>query len=55
MTGRVVWPAVIALAIGAMVGGYIGGHGARRLPSWMFRVLIVAVGVIALISLLVRT
>ena len=55
VTGRVVWPAVIALAIGAMVGGYIGGHGARRLPSWMFRVLIVAVGVIALISLLVRT
>lgn len=54
VTGRVVWPAAFAIMVGAVVGGYVGGHGARRLPSWMFRVLIIVVGVIALVSLAVR-
>jgi len=54
VTGRVVWPAAVAIAVGAVVGGYIGGHGARRLPQWVFRILIIAVGVIALVSLALR-
>jgi hypothetical protein len=53
-TGRVVWSAALALMVGAMIGGYVGGHGARRLPAAAFRVLIVVVGVVALVSLLVR-
>jgi uncharacterized membrane protein YfcA len=53
-TGRVVWPAALALMAGAMVGGYLGGHGARRLPAVVFRVLIIVVGVLALVSLIVR-
>ena len=53
-TGRVVWPAALALMAGAMVGGYVGGHGARRLPAAAFRVLIIVVGIIAIVSLLVR-
>lgn len=54
LSGRVVWPAAIAIAAGSVVGGYLGGHGARRLPQWMFRVLIVVVGLIAMVSLAVR-
>jgi len=54
LTGRVVWPAAVAIAVGAVVGGYVGGHGARRLPQWVFRILIIAVGVIALVSLALR-
>lgn len=54
VTGRVVWPAALALAAGAIIGGYIGGHGAKRLPQWVFRTLIIIVGVVATISLLVR-
>jgi uncharacterized protein len=53
-TGRVVWPAALALMAGAMVGGYLGGHGARRLPAVVFRVLIIVVGVLALVSLAVK-
>ncbi|MFN8148978.1 MAG: sulfite exporter TauE/SafE family protein [Candidatus Nanopelagicales bacterium] len=53
-TGRVVWPAALALMVGAMVGGYVGGHGARRLPAVVFRVLIIVVGLLALVSLIVR-
>jgi uncharacterized protein len=53
-TGRVVWPAALAITAGAVIGGYIGGHGARRLPQWMFRVLIIAVGVIAMLALALR-
>jgi uncharacterized membrane protein YfcA len=53
-TGHVVWTASVALALGAVVGGYVGGHGARRLPAWAFRVLIIVVGLVALVSLLVR-
>jgi uncharacterized protein len=55
VTGRVVWPAAIALGAGALVGGYIGGHGAQRLPAWVYRVLIILVGIIATLSLVLRT
>jgi hypothetical protein len=54
VTGRVVWPAAIALGAGALVGGYIGGHGAQRLPAWVFRLLIIVVGIIAALSLVLR-
>lgn len=54
VTGRVVWPAAIAIGVGAIVGGYIGGHGARRLPQWMFRLIIMGVGIAAALSLLLR-
>jgi uncharacterized protein len=54
ITGRVVWPAVLAIAAGALIGGYVGGHGARRLPSWAMRTAVVVVGIVAAISLLRR-
>ncbi|HET7901370.1 MAG TPA: sulfite exporter TauE/SafE family protein [Candidatus Nanopelagicales bacterium] len=53
-TGRVVWPAALALMGASMVGGYIGGHGAKRLPVVVFRILIIGVGLFALVSLIVR-
>jgi uncharacterized protein len=55
VTGRVVWPAALALGAGALVGGYIGGHGAQRLPAWVFRLLIILVGIVAVLSLVLRT
>lgn len=54
VTGRVVWPAVLAIAAGAVVGGYVGGHGARRLPAWALRSAVVVVGLVAAVTLLRR-
>lgn len=54
VSGRVVWAAALAVMAGALVGGYVGGHGARRLPPQLFRVAIVLVGVVAMVSLLRR-
>lgn len=54
VTGRVVWPAVLAIAAGAVLGGYVGGHGAKRLPAWALRAAVVIVGVVAAVTLLRR-
>lgn len=49
----VAWPVVILLAAGSMVGGQLGARAGRRLrPAWL-RALIVAVGLIAMVQLLV--
>ncbi len=46
------WPAAGAIAVGSVVGAQIGGRVGRRLPPTVYRVVIVAVGVAAIISLL---
>src|SRR4029077_16497639 len=46
------WTAVALLAIGSVVGGYVGAHIGRRLPPALFRTLIVAVGVTASVLML---
>jgi len=43
---------VALLAIGSVVGGYVGAHIGRRLPPALFRTLIVAVGVTASVLML---
>ena len=43
-SGRAVWPAVLALAIGSSIGGTFGGHWAARLPQSVYRALILTVG-----------
>ena len=49
----VAWPVVVLLAIGSTVGGQLGARAGRRLrPAWL-RGLIVAVGLIAIVQLLV--
>ena len=42
--GPLDWAVVGLIAIGALVGGWIGAHVARRLPPVVFRTLVVLVG-----------
>lgn len=46
------WSVVLLLAAGSVVGGYLGARVGRRLPPVMFRVLVVAAGVVAAVALL---
>ena len=46
------WAAVALLAIGSVVGGYVGAHIGRRLPPALFRSLIVGFGVTASVMML---
>jgi uncharacterized protein len=41
------WPVVALLALGSVVGGYVGARVGRRLPPTLFRVLVVAAGLVA--------
>jgi uncharacterized membrane protein YfcA len=53
-TDRVDWVAAGLVAAGSLVGGVLGGRYGRRLPSWLLRCLIVAVGVVAIVVLVTR-
>jgi len=44
--------AVALLAIGSVVGGYVGSHIGRRLPGGLLRVLIVLSGIVAVVLML---
>ena len=46
------WPAIVLLALGSVVGGYVGAHIGRRLPPTLFRVLVVIAGVTAAVAML---
>jgi uncharacterized protein len=48
------WLAIVLLAGGSVVGGYVGAHIGRRLPSALLRSLVVLVGVTASVLLFVR-
>ncbi len=49
---RVSWPAAGLIAIGSLVGGWLGSHYGRRLSPTALRVVIVVVGSIGLYRLL---
>jgi uncharacterized membrane protein YfcA len=51
---RIDWLAAVTIAVGSIVGAQIGGRVGRRLPSVLYRVVIVCVGVAAIISLLLK-
>jgi uncharacterized membrane protein YfcA len=46
------WHALVLLAVGAVVGGYVGAHLGRRLPAALLRGVIVVVGTVAAVSML---
>lgn len=48
-----VWAAAGLIAIGSLVGGFLGVSLLRRLPPMVFRVLVVAIGLVTAIKLLV--
>jgi uncharacterized membrane protein YfcA len=52
IVSQVNWPAAIAIAVGSVVGAQVGGKVGRKLPPMIYRVIIVAVGIAAIISLL---
>ena len=54
LSGKVVWAAALAVAIGAIPGGYVGGRLARRLPNYALRAMVVAIGVGATLYLVVH-
>ena len=43
-SGRAEWPFVIALLLGASIGGTVGGRWAARMPVVVYRALILSVG-----------
>ena len=52
IVSQVDWPAAIAIAVGSVLGAQLGGRVGRKLPPTVYRVIIVAVGVVAIVSLL---
>ena len=44
----VYWTAAAVIALGAVVGGQVGGRVGRRIPDLVYRVVIVAIGVVAI-------
>ncbi len=51
--GHLQWGAAGLLAIGCLVGGYVGAVAARRLPAPALRVIVIAIGLATGIRLLV--
>ncbi|WP_371871075.1 sulfite exporter TauE/SafE family protein [Mycolicibacterium agri] len=49
---RISWPAAGLIALGSLIGGWLGAHYGRRLPPNVLRAFIVVVGLIGLYRLL---
>lgn len=43
--GAVIWTAAVPMLIGALLGGYAGGHLNRWLPDWAVRAIVISTGV----------
>ncbi|MGI3781596.1 MAG: sulfite exporter TauE/SafE family protein [Janthinobacterium lividum] len=52
LVSHVDWPVAVVIAVGAVLGSQLGARVGRRLPPTVYRVVIVAVGVVAIINLL---
>lgn len=48
---HIAWQAVMLIAAGSIVGGWAGVHMGRRLPPSAYRIVIAAVGIVALVRL----
>ena len=48
------WTAVLLVAVGSAIGGQVGAKVGRRLPPPALRAVIVAVGILAIVQLLLR-
>ncbi|MDD7814668.1 sulfite exporter TauE/SafE family protein [Mycolicibacter sinensis] len=49
---RISWPAAGLIAVGSLIGGYLGGHYGRRLSPNALRAVIIVVGLIGLYRLM---
>ena len=50
----VYWPYVLIMVLGAVAGGYLGTHGARRLGQRAVRRIVIAVGFVMALSLFIK-
>jgi uncharacterized membrane protein YfcA len=48
----VAWPPALLLAAGSLAGGQLGARVGRRLPDVVLRVVVIAVGIVAIVKLL---
>jgi hypothetical protein len=48
---RIDWGAAVTIAVGSVLGAQVGGRVGRKLPAMIYRVVIVTVGVVAIVSL----
>lgn len=48
---HVAWGAVALIAVGSIAGGWVGVHVGRRLPPAAYRLVIVAIGLVAFVRL----
>ncbi len=53
-SGRVVWQAALVMAVGALIGGNLGGRFASRIPPIVLRRTVVGIGVVVALIYLVR-
>ena len=53
-SGRVVWPAAVVMAAGAILGGMLGGKIAGRIKPTTLRWVVVTIGVVVAVIYLVR-
>jgi uncharacterized protein len=51
---HIAWPAAALIAAGAVVGGQIGGRLGKTIPPFVYRVLIVTIGLAAIIYFYMR-
>jgi hypothetical protein len=54
VSGIVEWPVALSMAIGSIVGGYVGARGAQRLPQGAVRGVVAVVGLSSGVWLLLR-
>jgi uncharacterized membrane protein YfcA len=53
-SGKVVWNAVLVMAVGALAGGVIGGRVASRINPLVLRWMVIAVGLVVAIVYFIR-
>lgn len=53
-TVSIVWPAVLIMVVGSLLGGYFGADGARRLGQRTVRGIVIAIGLLATIALAIQ-
>jgi uncharacterized membrane protein YfcA len=45
-SGRIDLPAALAMAVGSLIGGALGGVAASRVPAWMLRAAVIALALV---------
>jgi uncharacterized membrane protein YfcA len=52
--GFVSWPEALWMAVGAILGGYVGARGAKRVEKKVIRVLVVVIGLLVSVLLFLK-